>query len=75
MKDYTYLKKSEAYGKIISFFTSLSPDISDYPILYPTLRRNYWISVEGEVCKPSNEELHEMLAVNNPPLICYCCWT
>ena len=56
-------------------FTTLSPEISDYPILYRTMRHNYWVSVDGEVCTPSNNELNEMLNINNPPLICHRYWT
>ena len=59
----------------MSLFTSLSPNIYDYPILYSTNGKNYWISIEGEVRTPSNDELDELLAINNPPLICHRGWT
>ena len=51
----------------MSFFTSLSPDIADYPILYPTITKTYWLSGEGEVCTPSKEELSQMLASKARP--------
>ena len=57
------------------FFGPLSPNISDYPILYPGMKKNYWISVEGEVSTPSDEELNHLLANSNPPLICHRRWT
>ena len=60
---------------IMSFFTSLSPNIADYPILYPTITENHWISSDGEVCAPSKEELSQMLACDSPPLICHRNWT
>ncbi len=74
-KKYFFWIVSDANNKTMSFFTSLSPDIYDYPILYPTVKENYWISIEGEVCTPSNDELVELLAISSPPLICHRCWT
>lgn len=59
----------------MSVFTSLSPDIADYPILYPSITETHWISGDGEVCTPSKEELSQMLASNSPPLICHRNWT
>ena len=56
-------------------FNYLSPDIADYPILYPTINNNNWVSTDGEICTPSNEELIELLANENPPLICHRKWT
>ena len=40
-------------------FNYLSPDIADYPILYPTINNNNWVSTDGEICTPSNKELIE----------------
>ena len=54
---------------------TLSPDIADYPILYPTTTDNNWVSCDGEICSPSNEELIQMLASESPPLICHRSWT
>ena len=56
-------------------FNYLSPNIADYPILYPTINNNNWVSTDGEICTPSNEELIELLANENPPLICHRKWT
>ena len=60
---------------VMSFFTSLSPNIADYPILYPTITETLWISSDGEVCAPLKEELRQMLASDSPPLICHRNWT
>ena len=54
---------------------ALSPDIADYPILYPTITDNNWISGDGEICNPSNEELIQMMASEGPPLVCHRSWT
>ncbi|NCF46960.1 MAG: hypothetical protein GWP24_05260, partial [Alphaproteobacteria bacterium] len=59
----------------MSVSTSLSPDIADYPILYPSITETHWISGDGEVRTPSKEELSQMLASNIPPLICHRNWT
>ena len=56
-------------------FNYLSPDIADYPILYPTINNNNWVSTDGEICTPSNKELIEFLGNENPPLICHRKWT
>ena len=59
----------------MSVFNSLSPDIADYPILYPTITETHWISGDGEIFSPSKEELSRMLASDRPPLICHRNWT
>ena len=56
-------------------FNYPSPDIADYPILYPAINNNNWVSTDGEICTPSNKELIEFLANENPPLICHRKWT
>ena len=66
---------SNPYVRIMPIFNYLSPDIADYPILYPTINNNNWVSTDGEICTPSNKELIEFLANENPPLICHRKWT
>ena len=59
----------------MSVFSVLSPDIADYPILYPTVKANNWVSTDGEVCSVAQRDLAQILASEHPPLICHRSWT